>query len=382
MFKKVTTLLLVFILLVQLISPVMNVSADEGREDVDIVIDYDMEQIEIDEISEELLEVDEIEEELSEVEIAENDEEETSEIDEIAEELSELDEEVEEETIIEVLNTGQVLEQATIDAMYEFLANNSEQNPFIVPRGSSFDEVMNAMAWGEGVTVYLIGHRVGSGGGVVLFPPVDPYLFSGHIALYLNAENFQYGIPQSYDDVYWFRGTKNNFGLFSGVFVYYQYEGSANRVWTSEEIAFVRELENSLWVLFDEASSLAGYVYNMSRADLLSEHPNGAELYRLLDQFREFFITGFFFDITIPFDHEHNVNALARTNEAIAFIESFIAQVTAALDDEAENNNNSNQPTLPQTGTGVALNTMLAGSGLVALGGLTTYKKLKKNKNS
>ena len=376
MFKKVTTLLLVFILLVQLISPVLNVNADEGREDVDIIIDYDMEQIEIDEISEEILEVDEVEE-LSEVEIDENDEEETSEIDEIVEELSELDEEVEEETIIEVLNTGQVLEQATIDAMYEFLANNSMENPLIVPRGSNFLTAINALGWGEGVTVRLIGYLLTGceTQGPITFSPNDPLcfsdidLFSGALWMYLNLIDDGY----SFDDVYFFGGV-----------VYFLYEGATTEqstVWTDEEIAFFHELATRYSNLDREAWLLFMYINDMYHTSVLSEHPNGAELYRLRDQFIDYINSrNSFFDNTLPFTHQYNVNALVEVQAGVEFLESFIAQITAALDDEVENNSNSNnQQTLPQTGTGVALNTMLTGSGLVALGGLTTYKKLKKN---
>ena len=350
MFKKVTTLLLVFILLAQLISPVMNVNADEGSEDADIVIDYDTGQIEIEEISEELLEIDEIDEELSEIDVIE---EELSEV--------EVEEEDEEETIeIDILDTEQVLEQATINTMRALIENNSAENPFIVPAGMTFNEAINALGWGEGVTVRTPGSYEGGA-------------FWGSIILYLNL-----GEGGGFDDHYVF------FEI--SLIVHYEYSDptiNGPTVWTDEELAFVRELTNRLWGLGNDAWTLVHYIDDMYHAGILSDHPNGAELYRLLHHFLESldYYSRRLFDDTLPFAHEHNINALAELNTLIAFLESFIAQITAALDDEVENNNNNNnnQPTLPQTGTGVALNTMLAGSGLVALGGLTTYKKLKKN---
>ena len=124
----------------------------------------------------------------------------------------------------ETATASPTLTQASIDAMYDFLANNSAENPLIIPRGSTVDsylgsylvDALNAFNWGEGVTAFAYGITVGMAGGIVENPPVDPYLFSGWIGLLLNLEEGPHLWPQNYDDAYWFKYVE----------VYYQYEGS------------------------------------------------------------------------------------------------------------------------------------------------------------
>jgi len=154
-------------------------------------------------------------------------------------------------------------------------------------------------------------------------------------------------------------------------------------VWTDEDYAIHIEDSERFNDLGVEAWRLFRYVKEMYLAGTLMEHPNSEELYRLLNEFDNQLANAehsYPFDRRLPFDHEFNVAGRAEMNTSMELFEYFITQFTAALNYEAENNNNnSTRPTLPQTGTDMTLNTMLAGSGLVALGGLATYKKLKKD---
>ena len=50
-------------------------------------------------------------------------------------------------------NRASNIPQASIDLMYAFIEKNSADNPFVVPAGSTFNEEMNALDWGEGIIV-------------------------------------------------------------------------------------------------------------------------------------------------------------------------------------------------------------------------------------
>jgi len=43
--------------------------------------------------------------------------------------------------------------QETIDLMYALIENNSAENPLVIPVGSTVNEVINGIGWGEGITV-------------------------------------------------------------------------------------------------------------------------------------------------------------------------------------------------------------------------------------
>jgi len=187
-------------------------------------------------------------------------------------------------------------------------------------------------------------------------------------------------------------------------------------VWTTEELTFFDELWGRFYDACNDAWDLFFYIEEMYSAGTLMAHPNGAELYRLLNAFNDgvdALATGTWIDMTLPFDHELNVAYVAKMNTFIEFFESFITEFTTSLDvvilelgernsndnnndndsdddndddnnsndenNDSSNSDNNNNNTLPQTGTDVALNTMLAGSGLAALGGLITYRKVKKD---
>ena len=186
-------------------------------------------------------------------------------------------------------------------------------------------------------------------------------------------------------------------------------------VWTPEELTFFDQLWNRFYEACNEAWDLFFYVEAMDATGTLTAHPNGAELYQLLNTFNEgvgALATGTWIDMTLPFEHELNVAYLAKMDTFIEFFEYFVARVTTALDvvvleieagdsdnntsdtdgsdndddgdndesnDHINNTDNNSNDTLPQTGTDVALNTMLAGSGLAAVGGVFAYRKLKKD---
>jgi len=85
------------------------------------------------------------------------------------------------------------LSQISIDLMYTFIANNSQDNPFTVPTGVTFDEAINALDWGEDVTVQtsMSGLQASSG------------MISGGLSLQLNAQIDEDDTYIS-DDSYWF----------------------------------------------------------------------------------------------------------------------------------------------------------------------------------
>jgi len=87
---------------------------------------------------------------------------------------------------------SQRIPQTSIDAMYDLLANNSEENPFIIPRGSNLTSAMKELDWGEGITLWL-----------VLESHDRPDLFRGEMALILNERTNHTG-DIYYDDIYWF----------------------------------------------------------------------------------------------------------------------------------------------------------------------------------
>ena len=57
--------------------------------------------------------------------------------------------------------------QASIEAMQEFIENNSADNPFNIPAGLNFTEAINALDWGEGITVSPIMSSHGLESGLV-----------------------------------------------------------------------------------------------------------------------------------------------------------------------------------------------------------------------
>ena len=250
------------------------------------------------------------------------------------------------------------LPQTSIDAMYDFIENNSEAHPFIIPSDLTLIEAINALDWGENVTVYidyinLLGHH----GGV---SPVPELVL---VVLYLNAR------PDGYDDRY----------SFGEVEIFVKNENVM--VWTDEELGIWREHSDRFEAVRDEAWELFRYVEAMYLSDTLLEHPNGAELYRLFNEFKEQIPRHGLGvpNLSLPFDHEHNVHVLRTMMNYIQLFESFIAEFTAALNDDSDNGNgnNENRPNLPQTGA-TLINVLLIGIVILAAGGLIVYLKKKK----
>ena len=68
--------------------------------------------------------------------------------------------------------------QASIDKMEDFIENNSADNPLVIPSGLNFSEAINALDWGEGITVWSLmsGHGL------------DPGQMWGSIFLHLNQQ--------------------------------------------------------------------------------------------------------------------------------------------------------------------------------------------------
>lgn len=102
--------------------------------------------------------------------------------------------------------TDVTLPQATIGKMYSFIENNSATNPFIIPAGLTFDQAINAIDWGEGVTVLAAMSGLGEAPGTV----------AGAIILYLNALTVDDEIV--FDDDY----------FFADVILHYQFEETQN----------------------------------------------------------------------------------------------------------------------------------------------------------
>jgi len=195
-------------------------------------------------------------------------------------------------------------------------------------------------------------------------------------------------------------------------------------VWTAEELMFFDELWSRFHHISNEAWDLFFHVEAMHLAGTLMAHPNGARLYQLLNEFNDAvdaLATGTWIDTTLPFDHQLNVDYLNKLNTFITIFDYFVTEFTTALEvvrleiaerdsdidnddsdndedtevsednegdedsemtDENDNSDTDNAPTgntLPQTGVGVQLSTMVAGTGLVALGGLIVHRKIKRD---
>jgi len=85
------------------------------------------------------------------------------------------------------------LSQISIDLMYAFIANNSEENPFTVPAGLTFNEAINTLDWGAGVTVQTPMSGLQAPKGTIW----------GGLTLQLNVQEVEDG-TYIFDDSYWF----------------------------------------------------------------------------------------------------------------------------------------------------------------------------------
>lgn len=97
--------------------------------------------------------------------------------------------------------------QASIDAMYDFLENNSAENPLIIPSvmGMPPSYALDKLGWGENVDLWTGLSGSESPG----------YVYWGSIALVLNSQIYEGG-RHTCEDIYWF----------SNVELFIQYEGS------------------------------------------------------------------------------------------------------------------------------------------------------------
>jgi len=336
MLKKVTILLLTVALMMQLVSPVANASADELYDaDYDYDVNPDESEVEID------AEIVEVDGELNEPEMY---------VEGIIDE--EIDEELEEES-----DTGQNLEQASIDAMYAFIASNSAENPFVIPRGLTFNEALNALDWGEGVTVLTPGN-------------MEEDVAFGAIALILNEQSD--GIP---DDEYWFFDT--------AIVVQHEEPTTTRPTLTQASIDamydfLVNNSEKNPFII-PRGSSLTEALNALNWGEDVTVRLVG----HLVDGC----------ETTGPVTFEPN-SSLCESD-----VELFLGSVALHLnlqtiegegntfDDEywigpgdiffQYEDSTTTRPTLPQTGTDISLNMMLSGSALAALGGVIAYRKIK-----
>ena len=173
MLKRVTKLLLIFTLGLQILLPAMNVvSANEGNMPINIMVDEledDQEPIDLDVEASNDNEEDEVLNENIESDVETSEPEPESEYNETYDvETSESESEYDETEDIEISESeydeiGDIeiqteeelaIPQASIDEMRAFLESNSPDNPFIIPAGSSFAEAINARDWGENIIVF------------------------------------------------------------------------------------------------------------------------------------------------------------------------------------------------------------------------------------
>jgi len=85
------------------------------------------------------------------------------------------------------------LTQATIDMMYAFIENNTAENPFVIPTGLTFNEAINLLDWGAGVTVGTPMSGLEAPEGTIW----------GGLVLELNRQAIGDG-TYDFDDYYWF----------------------------------------------------------------------------------------------------------------------------------------------------------------------------------
>jgi len=93
--------------------------------------------------------------------------------------------------VTESENDGSTIPQSSIALMRAFIEDNSAESPFIVPAGFTFNEALNELDWGEGITVWTRMSGFGTGSAC------------GTIVLYLNKQINDEGIIV-YDDYYRF----------------------------------------------------------------------------------------------------------------------------------------------------------------------------------
>jgi len=173
MLEKIIKILLAFTLGLLIMSTATNVaSADEDSNEVeDEVLNEDVEAPEyVDEL------VDEDDEDI-----------------ETSTEVDETDDEIEDTETLAVETddeTGATIPQASIEAMRDFIENNSAENPLIIPTGLAFNDAINALDWGEGITVWTPMSGFGTGSAC------------GAMTLQLNRQESEE--EESFDDEYGF----------------------------------------------------------------------------------------------------------------------------------------------------------------------------------
>ena len=268
---------------------------------------------------------------------------------EVAYEVVEAAAEGYEEEIMEVqnFNTGQTIEQATIDAMNAFLANNSAANPFIVPAGLTFAEAMNAINWGANVTV----NPILEGDTCPALSMGGSRIAAGAIALILNQQLATDG-TYTYDDDYWF----------FEVGIHTQFEGAPRLSQTSIDAMYAFLANNS-------ADNPLMIPAGLTVAEAINALNWGASVTALLALEGTGVLHGSLhlaLDSQIRADGEH----------ICSDIYSFKATIHV-LYEESRTNEPNNNNNLPKTGVAASM-TFAAGAGLAGIGMVAAYIKNKK----
>lgn len=371
MFKKVTKLLLALTLVLQIfLSHIVIVNANGGSVLTNVVLndptsesdEDDQESHELDEDNNDDSEDEDVESTEAEQDVeTENVDEDEVELDDDEVDLDSSEEEEDEDETDD--EDSPAFPQASIDAMRTFLAENSEENPFIIPEGSDFIEAINALDWGEGVTVspVLTGYDA----------------LHGALALILNSELDE--DEHTFDDEYWFFEV--------GVFV--QYEGDEEEDEESltipqAAIDAMREFieENSadnpliipVGLNFTEAINALDWGEGITVSPIMSSHGlesgsvRGSLFLHLNQQLTDDEVTYddeyAFLDIVIYYENKEEAEAEKPASEPPPPAGQTPEQPPARV--------------LPQTGTDM-LNMSLIGGGILAVGGLLIYLK-KRNK--
>jgi len=271
----------------------------------------------------------------------------------------ELDDEVEdvEAPEDEAENTdeiGSTIPQASIDAMRAFIENNSRDNPFFVPTGLTFLEAINALDWGEGITVRT--------------PMSGSHLLHGAIFLTLNDDGL------TYDDQY---------GFFE-VALFVLHEGTEMPPRMPQASidairAFVtsNSVDNPLIIpaglTFDEAINALDWGDGITVGTaLMSELGEGQVCGIIVWHYNKT-------DASLPWGY--------TSDDSYGFMDTCIYYVIEDLTTDqskppqeskpAQNKPSESRPALPQTGSR-ALNASLMGGSVLGASGLIVYLKNRK----
>lgn len=352
MLKKITKLLLAFVLVLQILSPMITVHANEGDVLPNVEVDDFIDQLEDDQ--EATLELD-VEEDMT-GELVDEMLNEDVEIPEV--ELNGVTELNEDTCPIKDASERDPSFQISIDAMYNFLENNTAENPLVIPTGSTFVEAFEALGWGEYVTTWVLmeGHQTPAG------------TMGGGISFIFNAEIG--GDVWYCDDMYWW-----------DTVIHMQYEDSSTGD-SPVDTCPIRDASERDPIFQASIDAMYEFLANNSAENPLVI-PTGSDFVATFNDL------GWGEHITTWITMEGHQTPDGTLGGGLSFV--FNAEIDGDIwrcDDRygwdtviyiQYEDSPTNNSTLPQTSTSSALNTMTAGSALLTLGGLATYRKIKKD---